>query len=38
MKFGINLFFTAIDFYKPVTIQGLDLNFNLHLLLLLRGA
>ena len=38
MKFASNLFFTDIDFCKPKVIQGLDLNFNLHLLIFLRGA
>ena len=38
MKFVSNLFFTAIDFCKGKVIQGLDLNFNLSLLILLRGA
>ena len=38
MKFVINLFFTDIDFCKPKVIEGLDLNFILYLLILLRGA
>ena len=38
MKFLCNLFFTDIDFCKPGVIQGLDLNFILYLLILLRGA
>ena len=33
MKFASNLFFTDIDFCKPKVIQGLDLNFNLYLLI-----
>ena len=35
MKFVSNLFFTDVDFCKPKVIQGLDLNFNLYLLILL---
>ena len=38
MKFVSNSFFTDIDFCKPKVIQGLDLNFNFHLKILLRGA
>ena len=38
MKFISNLFFTDIGFCKLKVIQGLDLNFNLYLLILLRGA
>ena len=38
MKFASNLFFTEIDFRKPYAIHGLDLNFNLYLLMFLRGA
>ena len=38
MKFVSNLFFTDIDFCKPEFIQGLDVNFSLYLLILLRGA
>ena len=34
----LNLFFADIDFCKPRVVQGLDLNFNLYLLILLRGA
>ena len=33
-----NLYFTDIYFCKPKAIQGLDLNLNLHLSILLRGA
>ena len=33
MKLVINLFFTDIDFCKPKVIQGLDLHFNLYLLI-----
>ena len=33
-----NLFFTEIDFCKPGVIQGFDLNFNLYLLIFLKGA
>ena len=36
MKFASNLFFTDIDFCKPKVIQGLGLNFNLYLLILLE--
>ena len=38
MKFVSSLFFTDIDFFKHKVIQGLDFNFNLYLLILLRGA
>ena len=38
MKFLSNLFFTDIDFCKPKVIKDLDLNFNLYLLILLRGG
>ena len=38
MQFVSNLFFTDIDFCKPEAIQGLDLNFNLYLLIFLKGA
>ena len=48
MKFSFNsrilfydikvLFFTEIDFCKPGVIQGFDLNFNLYLLVFLKGA
>ena len=38
MKFLSNLFFKDINFCKPNATQGLDLNFNLYLLILLRGA
>ena len=38
MKFLNNLFFTDIDFHKAKVIQGLDFNFILYLLILLRGA
>ena len=38
MKFVSNLFFTDTDFCKPNVIQGLDLNFNLYFLTLLRDA
>ena len=37
MKF-VNNFFADIDFCEPKVIQSLDLNFNLYLLILLRGA
>ena len=36
MKFISNLFFPDIDFCKPKFIQGLDLNLNLYLLILLE--
>ena len=35
MKFASNLFFTDIDFCKPKVTQGLDLNFNLYLVIFL---
>ena len=38
MKFVSKLFFTDINSSKPNGIQDLDLNFNLYLLILLRGA
>ena len=38
MKFVSNLFFTDFDFCNPKVIQGLDLNFSLYLLILLRGV
>ena len=38
MKSDRNLFFTEIDFCKPGVIQGFDLNFNLYLLIFLKGA
>ena len=38
MNLVSNLFFTDIDFCKPKVIQGLDLNQNLYLSILLRGA
>ena len=38
MKSIGNLFFTDIDFCKLKVIQGLDLNFNLYLFILFRGA
>ena len=38
MKLLSNLFFTDVDFCKTKVIQGLDLNLNLHLSVLLRGA
>ena len=38
MKSDRNLFFTEIDFCKPGVIQGFDLNFNLYLLVFLKGA
>ena len=38
MKFTSNLYFRDIYFYKPKAIQGLDLNFNLYLLILFRCA
>ena len=38
MEFTSNLFFTDIDFCKGKVIQDLDLNFNLHSLILFRGA
>ena len=37
MKSGRNLFFTEIDFCKNGVIQGFDLNFNLYLLVSLKG-
>ena len=33
-----NLFFTKVFFCKSSIIQGLDLNFNLHLLVFLKVA
>ena len=38
MTFVNDLFFTDINFCKPKVIQGLDLNFKVCLLILLRGA
>ena len=38
MKSDRNLFFTEIDFCKPGVIQGFELNFNLHLLIFLKGT
>ena len=38
MKLVRNLFLTDIDFCKPVFIHGFDRNFNLYLLIFLRGA
>ena len=38
MKLVSNLFLTDIDFCKLKVIQGLDLNFKLYFLSLLRGA
>ena len=38
MNFVSNLFFTNIDLCKPKVIQGLDLNLNLYLSILLRGV
>ena len=38
MKILSNLFFTDIDFCKAKVIQGLELNYNLYLLILLRDA
>ena len=38
MKRLSNLFFTEINFCQPKVIQGLDLNFNPYLLILLRGV
>ena len=38
MKFVSNLFFTDSDFCKPKVIQDLNLNFDLYLLIFLRGA
>ena len=38
MEFTSNLFFTDIDFCKGKVIKDLDLNFNLHSLILFRGA
>ena len=38
MKSVSNLFFKDNDFCRSKVIQGLDLNFNLYLLIFLRGA
>ena len=38
MNLAINLFFTDIDFCKPKVMQGLGLNVNSDLSMLLRGA
>ena len=38
MNLVSNLFFTDIDICKTKVIQGLDLNLNLFLSILLRGA
>ena len=38
MKSDKNLLFTEIDFCKPGVIEGFDLNFNLYLLVFLKGA
>ena len=38
MKSNRNLFSSEIDFCKPGVIQGFDLNFNLYLLIFLKGA
>ena len=38
MKFVSNLFSKDIEFYKPKVFQALKVNFNLYLLILLRGA
>ena len=38
MKSDRILFFTETDFCKPGVIQGFDLNFNLYLLIFLKGA
>ena len=38
MKFVSNLFFPDIDFCNPNVMQGLDFNFNLYSLTLLKGA
>ena len=37
-NFVSNLFFTDIDFCKPEVIQGLELNLNLYLSTVFRGA
>ena len=37
MKSDRNLSFTELDFCKHGVIQGFDLNFNLYLLVLLKG-
>ena len=37
MKSDRKLFFTKIDFCKPGAIKGLDLNFNLCLLVFLKS-
>ena len=38
MKLVSYLLFTDIDFCKPKVIQGLELNFNLYLFILLRDV
>ena len=38
MKSDRNLFFTEIDLCKPGIILGFDLNFNLDLLVFLKGG
>ena len=38
MKSDRTLFFTEIDFCKPGVIQGFDLDFNLYVLVFLKGA
>ena len=38
MELVNDLFFTAVQVCKPKVVQGLDLDFNLYLLILLRSA